>query len=156
MEDFDSNKHIQNIIREFKRTDEFYNSFRHQFIISLFLVVKRFYRDHQLNETMNNNLQLYADEMLSCVESVLYKDFSYPEFRMEEELKVMTRLVVSKPEYDQHNEFIEKIHLKSKEMIVRHYPAIFSLSANGFRLLEKYAKMYNWEFVSTFYAKMKF
>lgn len=153
MEEFDSNKHIHNIIREFKRTDEFYISFRHQFIISLFLVVKRYYRDHKLDETMNANLQLYADEMLSCVESVLYKDLTYPEFRMEEELKVMIRLVVSKTEYDQQLEFIEKIHMKSKEMIVRHYPAIFDLSANGFRLLEKYSKMYNWEFVTNFYLQ---
>lgn len=154
MEDFDRNKNLHNMIREFKQTDEFYNSFRHQFIVSLFLVVKRYYKDLQLNEEMNRNLQLYADEMLSCVESVIYKDTTYTDYRMEEELGIMIRLVNKQPKSDENAEFIDKIHLKAKEMIVRHYPAIEELSGNGFRLLEKYSKMYNWEFVSNFYSKI--
>ena len=152
MEEFDREKNLHNTIREFKQTDEFYNSFRHQFIVSLFLVVKRYFKTLKLDEEMNHNLQLYADEMLSCVESVIYKDSSYPKFRMEEELGIMTRLVNKQPKPEENAEFIDKIHLKAKEMIVRHYPAIEELSGNGFRLLEKYAKMYNWEFIANFYA----
>ena len=155
MEEFDREKDFHNTIREFKQTDEFYNSFRHQFIVSLFLVVKRYFKELRLDEEMNHNLQLYADEMLSCVESVIYKDTTYPKFRMEEELGIMTRLVNKQPKPEENIEFIDKIHLKSKEMIVRHYPAIEDLSGNGFRLLEKYAKMYNWEFIANFYAQTK-
>lgn len=155
MEEFDSNKDFHNMIREFKQTDEFYSSFRHQFIVALFLVVKRYFKNMLLDEEMNHNLQLYADEMISSVESVLYKDSSYPIFRMEEELGIMTRLVNKQPKPEENIEFIDKIHLKAKEMIVKHYPAIEDLSGNGFRLLEKYAKMYNWEFIANFYAQTK-
>ncbi|MDA3929453.1 MAG: hypothetical protein PF541_10880 [Prolixibacteraceae bacterium] len=154
MEEFNSDRNLQKIIKEFKRTDEFYSSFRHQFIISLFLIVKKHYKHLQLNEEMNNNLRLYADEILSCVESVTYKDSSYPAFRLEEELQMMTRIVVKVPNENQNPDFIEQVHLKAKEMMVLHYPDIVELSANGFRLLEKYSRMYNWEFVTGFYTKM--
>ncbi|MFA9392187.1 MAG: hypothetical protein ACERKD_20415 [Prolixibacteraceae bacterium] len=155
MEDFDRNKNLHNMIREFKQTDEFYDSFRHQFIISLFLLVKRYYKELKLDLEMNNNLKLYADEMLSCVESVLYKDSTYPDFRMEEELGMMNRIVNKEPTEEENAEFIDKIHLKAKEMIVMNYSGIEELSGTGFRLLEKYSKMYNWEFVSNFYALLK-
>ncbi|MBN2806182.1 MAG: hypothetical protein JXR22_05950 [Prolixibacteraceae bacterium] len=152
MEAFEPYRRLHEIKHDFKRSEEFYHSFRHQFIISLFLVVKRHDKNLQLDETMNGNLQLYADEMLSCVESVLYKDFTYPDGRLEEELKTMNRIVSVKPELEQHMEFINKLHLKAKEMIVRHYPPVFELSATGFRLLERYSRMYNLEFVSNFYS----
>jgi len=58
MEQFDSNKHINNLIKEFKRSDEFYNSFRHQFIVTLFLVVKKYHKQQQLNEEMDQMLRL--------------------------------------------------------------------------------------------------
>ena len=155
MEEFDRNKDFHNMIREFKQTDEFYNSFRHQFIVSLFLVVKRYFKELKLDEEMNHNLQLYADEMLSCVESVLYKDSTYTTYRLDEELGIMTRLVNKQPKPEENIEFVDKIHLKAKEMIVRHYADIENLSGNGFRLLEKYTKMYNWEFIANFYAQTK-
>ena len=36
--------------------------------------------------------------------------------------------------------------------MVKHFAAIYDLSSNGFRLLEKNARLYNWEFVSNFQA----
>jgi hypothetical protein len=153
MEASEPYKRIHEIRHDFKRSEEFYNSFRHQFIISLFLVVKRYHRNLQLDAVMNGDLQLYADEMLSCVESVLYKDFAYPDGRLDEELNSMNRMVSIKSEFDQHMEFANKLHLKAKEMIVRHYPPVFDLSATGFRLLERYTRMYNLEFVSNLFSR---
>lgn len=151
MEAFEPYRPLHEIQHGFKRSEEFYNSFRHQFIISLFLVVKRHYRYLQLNEIINSDLQLYADEMLSCVESVLFKDFTMTDDRLEEELRAMNRMVSIKADFEPHLDFINKLHLKSKEMIVRHYPPIFDLSASGFRLLERYSRMYNLEFASNFF-----
>lgn len=152
MEAFEPYKPLREIHHEFRRSEEFYNSFRHQFIISLFLVVKRHYKHLQLNETINSDLKLYADEMLSCVESILYKDFTYHAEKLDEELRAMNRMVSIKAEFEDHMEFINKLHLKAKEMIVRHYPPVFDLSASGFRLLERYSRMYNLEFASNFFS----
>lgn len=152
MEDFDAERPLHNLIKEFSRTDEFYNSFRQQFIITIFLVIKKYFKEKQLDQKMDQNLRLYADEMLSCVETVLYKDKSYPDYRLAEELEMLGR-VVGKQQPDERNpEFVERIHMSAKELIVNHYPDVFDLSADGFRLLEKYAKMYNWEFLTNFYA----
>ena len=101
---------------------------------------------------MDKIIRLYADEMLSCVESVLYKDKSYPEYRLKEEVEMLARIIDKKPEKGQSAEFIEKSHLAAKEMLVYHYPDIYDLSAEAFRLLEKYSRMYSWEFITNFYS----
>lgn len=155
MEKFDSNKSLGKIIKEFKRTDEFYNSFRERFIVATFFVIKRYYKQLKLDEEMDRDIRLYADEMLSCVESVIYKDLTYPEERLEEEVKVMTRIVQKDLESFHNMAFIEKLHVVAKEQIVTNFPQIMDLSANGFRLLERYSKLYNWEFITNFHKQIE-
>jgi len=51
---------------------------------------------------------------------------------------------------EEFDDFGEAVHLKAKELMVSHFEAIYNLSSIGFRLLEKNARLYNWEFVSNF------
>jgi hypothetical protein len=37
----------------------------------------------------------------------------------------------------------------TKEVLVHFFPTLVELSANGFRLLEKYCLLYNYEFISS-------
>lgn len=151
MEFFDSENYLRKIHKEFKQTDEFYDLFRAWFISEIYKLITEFYPKIVKNNNLGNKLKLYADEILSSTESVIYKDMSYPEYRIEDELRVMTRLTNKETNEDQNPEFIEKVHLKAKALMVEYYPNIIDLSANGFRLLEKNAKMYNREFVNNFY-----
>lgn len=153
MEAFDPQKHMQELKLEFKRTDDFYNKFRHDFTITLFLALRKFDKSFKLDEAVSKDLRLYADEMISCVESVLYKDLTYPEYRLEDEVKAMKRVVGKEPSGKWDIKMLENIHLSSKEMIVKYFEDIFDLSANGFRLLELYSRMYNWDFMSNLYAQ---
>lgn len=141
------------IYSEFKRIDEFVTFFRDEFVDSLYEIVTEYYHDVERDNVLVENLALYANEMISTAESVIYKDKSYSAYRIKEELVAMTRVVVKEPTEDQDPEFIEKIHQKAKELMVQHYPNIIELSGDGFRLLEKYARMYNWEFITNFYAE---
>ena len=151
MEYFDKEKYIKNIYEEFRKTDAFYNSFRKQFVSEIVQVVREHHPETEKNPILQEDIKLYADEMINTAESVVYKDKSYPGYRLLYELEVMSRLVVKEPENNQNTQFIHDIHQKAKALMVLHYPEIFDLSANGFRLIEKYAKMYNWEFITNFY-----
>jgi hypothetical protein len=57
-------------------------------------------------------------------------------------------LKLSKPE--ENDDFREAVHLKAKELMVNNFTGIYNLSSTGFLLLEKNAKLYNWEFASNF------
>jgi hypothetical protein len=149
---FDSGEYFRKVLIEFKRTDQFYSSFRLLFKARLVKVIVEYYPHIDGDNDLDSNLNLYADEILSCVEAVVYKDNSYPEFRIQEELDVMTRIVVKEADQGQDPEFIDQIHLAAKAMIVDSYPEIVDLSGNSFRLLEKFSRMYNWEFIVAFYA----
>ena len=152
MESFDKEHYINKIYSEFKKTDEFYNSFRKQFIAEILKICMVFYLKIEINALFTENLKLYADEILSTTESVIYKDQSYSETRINEELVLMKRIVVKDFEAFHNRNFIEMLHLKTKELIVQHYSNVIDLSGNGFRLLDLYTKMYNWEFVTNFYG----
>ena len=152
MENFDNLNPLYPVFEEFKKTDEFYDLFRKEFAASLASVIQAHYPYLDFDSETEEILRLYANEILSSTESVLYKDKSYPRYRLEEELTLMTRLVIKKPGEGQNSNFIEETHMKAKEIMVKYFGEIMNLSANGFRLLEKNARMYNWEFITNFYA----
>lgn len=145
----------EKLYREFERIDKFFEFFRDEFVASIQEIVFEYYPQYATSETLNDDLFLYANEIINTAESVIYKDSSYPACRLQEELEAMTRIVQKEPGTGQNHEFIKRVHFKAKELMVNHFPLINDLSGNGFRLLEKYTAMYNWEFVTAFYASIK-
>lgn len=150
---FDNEEYLREILSEFKRTDEFYTKFRNEFAVEMKMILARFYGYGGLDSSLENDIKLYAEEIISTSESVTYKDKTYSEDRLQHEVDIMTRLVTRKPEESENPDFVNALHLKAKEMMVKYFPEIQELSGNGFRLLEKYARMYNWEFVVNYYSK---
>lgn len=155
MENFDRHKHWSNIYSEFRKTDEFYKTFCDEFVDELCGIVGLYHPEMIKSSEVESNLRLYAREMLSTIEAVKYKDESYSAHRLDEELQMMTRLVVKEAEAEQIPEFIDHVHEQAKAMLVRHFPDIIDLSGRGLRLLEKNSKMYNWEFITNFYLLYK-
>jgi hypothetical protein len=153
MESFKSNNNIKSEGGLKQKTEAFYKQFRKQFVDELFSIIVKYYPGISPGMMLNSDLNLYANEIISSAETVLLKDKDYTEERLQEELNIMNRLVVKDPIPGQNTVFVDLIHKKAKETMVNAFPEVFDLSSDGLRLLEKYSKMYNWEFVVEFYSK---
>jgi len=150
METFDSAGNLKFILEEIKKTDTFYNLFKKEFSVLIYNKIQEFYPNILPDEEIDELLEAYAVAILNASESVIDKDRNYPMYRLEEELGTMNRLTLKLSKLEENNDFREAVHLQAKQLIVKHFAAIYDLSSTGFRLLEKNAKLYNWEFASNF------
>lgn len=147
---FDSEGNMKFILEEIKKADTFYNLFKKEFSELIFTNIQEFYPDILPGKEIDELLEAYAVAILNATESVIDKDRNYPMYRLEEELGTMNRLTLRLSKLEENNDFREAVHLSAKELMVKYFSAIYDLSSTGFRLLEKNAKLYNWEFASNF------
>jgi hypothetical protein len=147
---FDSEGNMKFILEEIKKADTFYNLFKREFSELIYINIQEFYPDILPGKEIDELLEAYAVAILNATESVIDKDRNYPMYRLEEELGTMNRLTLRLSKLEENNDFREAVHLNAKELMVKHFSAIYDLSSTGFRLLEKNAKLYNWEFASNF------
>lgn len=152
MKSFDSEGNMKYILEEIKKTDTFYSIFKREFSESINPIIQKFFPDTILSEETDNLRQAYAVAILNATESVIDKDQNYPLYRLEEELDSMNRIILKLSLKKEYYDFAEAVHLTAKELIVKKFTGIYDLSSYGFRLLERNAKLYNWEFVSGFLA----
>lgn len=150
MKPFDHDGNLKFILEEIKKTDTFYNLFKQEFSVLIYHIFQEFYPDTRPGDEIDDLLQDYAVAILNTTESVIDKDRNYPLCRLEEELATMNRLTLKLSKPEENNGFREAVHLKAKELMVDNFTGIYDLSSTGFRLLEKNAKLYNWEFASNF------
>jgi len=150
MEIFDSAGNMKFILEEIKKADTFYNLFKKEFSVLIFNIIQEFYPDTKPSDEIDELLQAYAVAILNATESVIDKDRNYPSFRLVEELDTMNRLTLKLSKLEENDDFREAVHLKAKELMVNNFTGIYNLSSTGFLLLEKNAKLYNWEFASNF------
>lgn len=150
MEIFDKEGNMKFILEEIKKTDTFYSFFTEEFSELIHVTTHKFYPSVSRSADIEDMLQSYAAAILNAAESVIDKDRNYPFYRLEEELATMNRLTKKLSEEGPNNAFGEAVHLRAKELLVKYFTGIYDLTSTGFRLLEKNAKLYNWEFVSNF------
>jgi len=150
MKTFDNIENLKFILEEIKKTDTFYNLFKKEFSELIYISIQEFYPDILPSGEIDDLLQSYAVAILNSTESVIDKDRNYPMYRLEEELGTMNKLTLKLSKLEENNDFREAIHQEAKELMVKYFKAIYDLSSTGFRLLEKNAKLYNWEFASNF------
>lgn len=150
MEIFDNEGNLKFILEEIKKTDTFYNLFKKEFSELIYTNIHKFYPEILPGEEIDELLEAYAVAILNATESVIDKDRNYPIYRLEEELSTMNRLTLRLSKLEKNMDFREAVHLHAKKLMVRYFAAIYDLSSTGFRLLEKNAKLYNWEFASNF------
>lgn len=150
MEIFDSAGNMKFILEEIKKADTFYNLFKKEFSVLIYNIILEFYPETRPGDEIDDLLQSYAVAILNATESVIDKDRNYPSYRLEEELTTMNRLTLKLSKPEGNNAFREAVHLKAKKLMVNNFTGIYNLSSTGFLLLEKNAKLYNWEFASNF------
>ncbi len=155
MEPFDKDKKLQQLFEQFKKIDKLHKAFIIKFSLAVFDVIKLYYPNTQKDQKILEMLDVYGRQILNSTESIIDKDKSYPDYRKKEEVEIMDRLALRASNEDKNPEYSEAVHKKAKELIVNHFSDIEDLSPEGFRLLEKYTKMYNMEFIFNFRAKEK-
>jgi len=148
MKTFDDEGNMKFILDEIKKTDTFYNLFKKEFSDIISLIILDFHPELVNKEDIDNLLLSYSVAILNSTESVIDKDRNYPFYRLEEELESMNRITSKLSLSEDNIDFGIAVHEKTKELMVKYFTAIFDLSSNGFRLLEKNAWLYTYEFVS--------
>jgi len=144
MNRFEKENLIKHILDEIKKTDEFVNSFKHDLAIALYPIIGHYYPLTGRSAVVDEVLQNYAVVITNYTESVIDKDRTYPEYRLNDELEAMNKLV-SKLTFN-NPAFTEAVSFQVKELMIKYYHNIYNLSGNGFRLLEMNARLYVWEF----------
>ncbi|MFY9153709.1 MAG: hypothetical protein WAO52_16950 [Prolixibacteraceae bacterium] len=150
MEFFDKEGEMRYIKEELKKTDEFYILFKKEFSKMVGNLIAVYFPNERFDAGLDGYIDNYASEILSSTEAVIDKDRNYLDYRLEEELDNVSRLVSRMLDFKRNDEFIEVVHQKVKEQMVRYFDDINELSANGFRLLERNSRMYNLEFAANF------
>ncbi|QIA07018.1 hypothetical protein [Draconibacterium halophilum] len=147
-QDFNKDFHLK-LNAEFERIDKFLEKFQQHFIREQWLMANEHVVSDLSKEGLEDQLKNYANHMFSCADSVADKDQNYNEIRLTLELEAMTRAMEKYPSFFRESEFARQTHQKAKELLIHFFPELIELSANGFRLLEKYCLLYNYEFISS-------
>ncbi len=152
MDASNSEKRIRKILAGFKESDQLQSAFKKDFIPVIYTRLQKNYPGRDFGSALADTILQFAENAISCVESVIEKDSGYPDYRKEEEIERM-KLVVSKLAFSEEAGFLlDEIHNEVKKSIVRFYPEIFEFSGQGFRLLELHSKFYTQGFISDFLA----
>ena len=144
MNRFEKENLIKHILDEIKKTDEFVNAFKNELTLALYPVIGTFYPQAKPSAAIDDVLQNYALVITNYTESVIDKDRTYPQYRLNDELDAMTK-VDAKLTFN-HPAFTDAVSCHVKELMVKYFLDIYNLSGNGFRLLELNARLYVWEF----------
>jgi hypothetical protein len=133
--------------KEFKKIDEFYLAFNKEFEKEVLSIINSYSPGFERTRDFDELLRQYAAIALSLTHTVLDKDKSYPDFRKAEDLSALRGYYEKAAPSVENNELAEKIHMKTKELMVKYYSKIYDLSGDGFRLLELNLKLFNIEFM---------
>ncbi len=144
-----TDKLMEELLKEFKKVDEFRNQFRNDFIKVFTSLLYNLYQLEK-DEKMNEALTIMAQQTISYTESIIEKDRSFSEYRKEEELKAMDDLLAKLQILESYEEEIKKIKQTLNDVVINHYPTIYEFTSFGYRLHEKKAQYHSYQFWSGF------
>ncbi|MDX8341435.1 hypothetical protein SLH46_19710 [Draconibacterium sp. IB214405] len=147
-QEFNKDFHLK-LNAEFERIDKFLEKFQRHFIREQLFIVNEYPIPHLKKVELKEELKQYANRIFNCADSVSDKDQNYSEIRLGLELEAMTRATEKYPVRFRKANLALKTHQKAKQLLIHFFPELIELSANGFRLLEKYCLLYNFEFFSS-------
>lgn len=143
MKEYEQNDFRYNLIAEFQRIDELFDKFQLVFSRELSIVVRDEQPQAGSSSKMKEHVSLFAKQIFSIVESVFEKDQQYSDSRLKQELDSMNLVVEKYAVTVLKDRYVKKVHDVVKKVIVLFFPDLLDLSGNGFRLLDKYSKMYS-------------
>ncbi|MGQ8338009.1 hypothetical protein ACUNWD_15770 [Sunxiuqinia sp. A32] len=146
--------YMNELFEDFKKIDEFRNHFKNDFFETFSYVIPILYHI-EITESIKELLNMMADEAISFTEAVIDKDRNYPEYRKDEELKLMSSLIAKQKLVPELAEEMKQVKYELNSLILKYYPDIYELSAFGYRLLDRNVQFYTQQFVSGINYELK-
>lgn len=146
MEPYSSEDKKQRIIEALKKIEDFNLSFQLDFYESITEILSVKESNSEESFDLDEFILMYGQQIFSATESVIDKDNSYPDYRLNDELNRMTKLIDKRIKIGKSLDVHDAIQNKVKELMVKYFPAVYDLSGNGFRLMELNARYYYLEF----------
>lgn len=152
--ELDMKNSFYDIFEQFKLIDAFRDEFRIEFVRKMKKISCSLWGLELTPEVMEF-LDFMAYETISFTETVIEKDRNYPEYRLVEELKRMNGLI-NKPRFKElPNELVQSLKFELNELILKNYPALYELSAFGYRLLDRNVNYFVLNFAFALYEESK-
>jgi hypothetical protein len=152
---FDKDKHMNKLYASLKQKDTFNTAFKKAFETSVYdIILDEKYPNLHLNK-LTKLINLYASEIISITETVIDKDENFPDYRLKRELDSMSQLVIKIEKGELNTPLSQHLFNNTKELIVKFFPKIMDLSKYGFLLLEQYALMIHYDFITPFKSLVK-
>jgi len=137
MKAFERKDKIAQLIHEFKEYDHKHHDFLIDFENSIYSYLADCDGCILLQKSFPEDLKVFSLSLINCAYDVLEKDQSYPSFRMKTELENIDKLNESYQKPKNTCSFSDAFGKIAKEKMIVHFPSLFDLSADGFRLLER-------------------
>ncbi|MFB6343994.1 hypothetical protein ACE1ET_19905 [Saccharicrinis sp. FJH62] len=137
---FDGEKFIKELYQEFDVIDQNLKSFHDDLCRDVFALIKKSFSDIRLTEELRSAIKDKITEVFFSTQSVIDKDNTYAEYRINEELDRMRSLIEKRERESMNPEFDAKLLYFVKYHIVEHFSAVYNLSSEGFLLLDLYVK----------------
>lgn len=137
---FDREEFVKEMRREFEIIDDARKVFTDNLCGDIFALIRHSFSGEILTEELKAAIEDKATEVFLSTQSVIDKDRTFPEYRMIFELDRMRKAVNRRVEESITPEFDSKLLHFVKYHIVEHFSEVYNLSAEGFLLLDLYAK----------------
>ncbi|MFB6320750.1 hypothetical protein [Saccharicrinis sp. FJH54] len=137
---FDRERFVTELRSEFNSIDEKQLNFQVDLSRDIFMLIQNSFSDSVLTKELRSSLEDKITEVFFSTLSVIDKDNTYPDYRMNDELDRMKVLVEKRERKSENPEFDSKLLYFVKYHIVEHFSAVYNLSSEGFLLLDLYVK----------------
>lgn len=137
MNAFEKKDKIQQLIHEFKDYDNEHQDFLVDFENSVYSFLVDNPKCIKLGKDFSEDLKVFSLSLVNCAYEVLDKDSRYSTARMKKELEKIDKLTTNYPSPLKATVFSEGFTRMVKEKMPNYFPALFNLSADGFRFLER-------------------
>lgn len=148
MNSYNKDFNIEDLLLAFKEIDTRRNDFNELFCEKMVQVLNYFYPYFTIDSQSDEVLNTYATQMQNLTESIVYKDTTYPHYRLKEELLNVTRVASHDFDAKEFDALYELLLKTAKALMVDSNKDVYNLSASGFHLLEANAKIYSQNFIS--------
>ncbi len=150
----DNKEKIRHVFLEFEKYDKLHQEFLLEFENGIYNFIADNLDQYNLYEGFSDDLNTFSVSLINCAYEVLEKDNNYPEYRMEMELENMDHLFLRYPSPAGNESFTQKFTQMAKAKMPKYFPALYQLSASGFRLLERCSTYRINSFLLYFYPKI--
>jgi hypothetical protein len=135
MRTFDKEEKMRQLLLEFKKYDKLHDNFIRDFANEIFNFIAENPKSIKLYDDFSFDIKAFSKSIINCAYEVLEKDTAFNSHRMRHQLVNIKALLAHYPVPIKNEEFTNFFIYIAKEKMTEYFPALYDLSADGFRLL---------------------